>query len=284
MIERLDKDVIARQVSAALLEDVGGGDVTAALVPEQQQARAQILAREPAILCGTDWVAATFRELDPAIRLEWLASDGQRIEKDMTVLRLAGAARPILTGERTALNFLQTLSATATAAHRYVDAVAGTGCQILDTRKTLPGLRLAQKYAARCGGARNHRLGLYDMVLVKENHIIAAGSIAAAVATARRTAPGVPVEVEVESLAELDEALAAGADIVMLDELTTDEMRIAVERNRARGSKVKLEASGSVTLASVRDIALTGVDFISIGGITKHVQAVDLSMRFEFAA
>jgi nicotinate-nucleotide pyrophosphorylase (carboxylating) len=284
LIERLDKTLIARQVAAALAEDVGGGDVTAALVPEQQQVRAQILAREPAILCGTDWVTATFHQLDPAIRLQWLASDSQRIEKDMPVLRLTGAARPILTGERTALNFLQTLSATATAAHRYVEAVAGTGCQILDTRKTLPGLRLAQKYATRCGGARNHRLGLYDMVLVKENHIIAAGSIAAAVATARRTAPGVPIEVEVESLAEFDEALGAGADIVMLDEMTTDDMRLAVERNRARGSKAKLEASGSVTLASVRDIASTGVDFISIGGITKHVQAVDLSMRFEFAA
>jgi nicotinate-nucleotide pyrophosphorylase (carboxylating) len=284
LIERPNKTLIARQVAAALAEDVGGGDVTAALVPEQQQARAQIVAREPAILCGTDWVAATFEQLDPAIRLDWFAGDGQRVEKDTTVLRLAGSARPILTGERTALNFLQTLSATATAAHRYVEAVAGTGCQILDTRKTLPGLRLAQKYAVRCGGARNHRLGLYDMVLVKENHIIAAGSIAAAVAAARRTAPGIPVEVEVESLAEFDAALGAGADIIMLDELTADDMRIAVERNRARGSPAKLEASGSVTLATVRDIALTGVDFISIGGITKHVQAVDLSMRFEFAA
>jgi nicotinate-nucleotide pyrophosphorylase (carboxylating) len=283
LIERLDKGVIARLVAAALAEDVGSGDLTAALVPEQQQVRAQIFAREPAILCGTDWVDATFQQLDPAIRLQWLASDGQRVDKDMAVLRLTGAARPILTGERTALNFLQTLSATATAARRYVEAVAGTGCQILDTRKTLPGLRLAQKYAARCGGARNHRLGLHDMILVKENHIIAAGSIAAAVTTARRTAPGVPVEVEVESLAEFDEALRADADIVMLDELTADDMRIAVERNRARGSKAKLEASGSVTLASVREIAMTGVDFISIGGITKHVQAVDLSMRFEFA-
>jgi nicotinate-nucleotide pyrophosphorylase (carboxylating) len=266
LIERPNKTLIARQVAAALAEDVGGGDVTAALVPEQQQARAQIVAREPAILCGTDWVAATFEQLDPAIRLDWLAGDGQRVEKDTTVLRLAGSARPILTGERTALNFLQTLSATATAG------------------KTLPGLRLAQKYAVRCGGARNHRLGLYDMILVKENHIIAAGSIAAAVAAARRTAPGIPVEVEVESLAEFDAALGAGADIIMLDELTADDMRIAVERNRARGSPAKLEASGNVTLATVRDIALTGVDFISIGGITKHVQAVDLSMRFEFAA
>jgi nicotinate-nucleotide pyrophosphorylase (carboxylating) len=200
------------------------------------------------------------------------------------VLRLTGLARPILTGERTALNFLQTLSATATAAHRYVEAVAGTGCRILDTRKTLPGLRLAQKYAARCGGAQNHRLGLYDMVLIKENHIVAAGSIARAIETARRTSPGVPVEVEVETLTEFDQAIAAGADIIMLDELSLEDMRAAVARNREHGSKAKLEASGGVTLKTVREIALTGVDYISIGGITKHVRAVDLSMRFEFAA
>ncbi len=211
-------------------------------------------------------------------------SDGDALVADRAVVKLAGPARPILTGERTALNFLQTLSATATAARRYVDAVAGTGCRILDTRKTLPGLRLAQKYAARCGGAQNHRLGLYDMVLIKENHIIAAGSIGGAIATARRTSPGVPVEVEVESLGEFDQALDAGADIIMLDELSLDDMREAVKRNRSRGSKAKLEASGSVTLATVREIALTGVDYVSIGGITKHVQAVDLSMRFEFAA
>jgi nicotinate-nucleotide pyrophosphorylase (carboxylating) len=284
LIERLDKDAIARQVAAALAEDLGGGDVTAALVPATQTARAQIIAREKAILCGTDWVEATFKQLDPAIRLEWLAADGQPLAADKPVLRLAGLARPILTGERTALNFLQTLSATATAAHRYVEAVAGTGCRILDTRKTLPGLRLAQKYAARCGGAQNHRLGLYDMVLIKENHIIAAGSIARAIETARQTSPGIPVEVEVETLAEFDQAIAAGADVIMLDELSLEDMRAAVARNKERGSKAKLEASGSVTLKTVREIALTGVDYISIGGITKHVQAVDLSMRFEFAA
>jgi nicotinate-nucleotide pyrophosphorylase (carboxylating) len=283
LIERIANDVIARQVTAALAEDVGTGDVTAALVPATQQVRAQIIAREPAILCGTDWVDATFKQLDPALRLDWRTRDGERILPDQTVLRIEGAARPVLTGERTALNFLQTLSATATAASRYVDAVAGTGCQILDTRKTLPGLRLAQKYAARCGGARNHRLGLYDMVLVKENHIIAAGSIATAVSAARRTAPGLPVEVEVESLTEFQQALEAGADIILLDELSQDDMRVAVQRNRASGSRAMLEASGSVTLATVRQIALTGVDYISIGGITKHVQAVDLSMRFEFA-
>jgi len=284
LIEKLASGVVSRQVAVALAEDLGGGDVTAALVPETQQVRAQVIAREPAILCGADWVAETFRQLDPAVSLEWLAHDGDAVVADAPVLRLAGPARPILTGERTALNFLQTLSATATAAHRYVEAVAGTGCRILDTRKTLPGLRLAQKYAARCGGAQNHRIGLYDMVLIKENHIIAAGSIARAIETARRLSPGIPVEVEVETLAEFDQALAAGADIILLDELSLDDMRTAVARNRAQGSKARLEASGSVTLATVRDIAMTGVDFISIGGITKHVQAIDLSMRFEFAA
>ena len=282
--ERVNSEIIARQVTAALAEDLGAGDVTAVLVPPQQQVRAQIIAREPAILCGTDWASETFRQLDPGISLEWLTSDGERLVADAPLVKVSGAARPILSAERTALNFLQTLSATATAARRYVEAVAGTGCRILDTRKTIPGLRLAQKYAARCGGAQNHRLGLHDMVLLKENHIIAAGSIATAVGVARRTSAGIPVEVEVESLAEFDQALAAGADIIMLDELTLDDMRSAVTRNRERGSKAKLEASGSVTLATVRDIALTGVDYISIGGITKHVQAVDLSMRFEFAA
>jgi nicotinate-nucleotide pyrophosphorylase (carboxylating) len=284
LIERVANDIVARQVAAAIAEDLGGGDVTAALVPAGQQVRATIIAREAAILCGTDWVDATFQQLDPAIQLDWQAADGARILADMPVLKMSGPARPILTGERTALNFLQTLSATATAASRFVEAVAGTNCRILDTRKTLPGLRLAQKYAVRCGGAQNLRLGLYDMVLLKENHIIAAGSIGTAVATARRTSPGITVEVEVESLAEFDQALDAGADIIMLDELTNDDMCIAVGRNRANGARAKLEASGSVTLATVRDIALTGVDYISIGGITKHVQAVDLSMRFEFAA
>jgi nicotinate-nucleotide pyrophosphorylase (carboxylating) len=284
LTEKLDSQLVARQVSAALSEDVGPGDVTAALVPAQQQVRAHIVAREPAVLCGTQWVTETFRQLDPAIHLDWQAVDGERIATDQVLLEIAGAARPILTGERTALNFLQTLSATATAASRYVEAVAGTNCRILDTRKTLPGLRLAQKYATRCGGAQNHRIGLFDMVLIKENHIVAAGSIATAITSARRTSPGIPVEVEVESLTEFDQALAGGADIILLDELSLDDMRTAVERNRQRGSKAKLEASGSVTLANVREIALTGVDYISIGAITKHVQAVDLSMRFEFRA
>jgi len=284
LIEKLESELIARQVAAALAEDLGAGDVTAALVPASQQVRAQIIAREPAVLCGADWVDATFKQLDPSIRLNWVAKDGDALFPDGVVLRLMGAARPILTGERTALNFLQTLSATATAARRYVDAVTGTGCRILDTRKTLPGLRLAQKYAARCGGAQNHRMGLHDMVLIKENHIIAAGSIQSAIQAARDTAPGIKVEVEVESLEEFDAALAARPDIIMLDELSLEDMREAVARNRAAGGQIKLEASGSVTINTVRDVALTGVDYISIGGITKHVQAVDLSMRFEFAA
>ena len=282
LLEKVPNDVISRQVATALAEDLGAGDVTAALVPVDQQVRAQIVAREPAILCGTDWVEATFRQLDPAIHLDWQAHDTDAITADQVLVKLAGPARPILTGERTALNFLQTLSATATAASHYVAAVSGTGCKILDTRKTLPGLRLAQKYATRCGGAQNHRLGLYDMVLIKENHIIAAGSIALAIDTARRTSPGIPVEVEVESLGEFDQALAAGADIIMLDELSQADMREAVARNRALGAKAKLEASGSVTLETVREVALTGVDFVSIGGITKHVRAVDLSLRLDF--
>jgi nicotinate-nucleotide pyrophosphorylase (carboxylating) len=284
VIEKVPNDVITRQVATALAEDLGAGDLTAALVPMQQPVRAHIVAREPAILCGTDWVEATFRQLDPGVRLDWQAHDGDAITADQVLLKLDGPARPILTGERTALNFLQTLSATATAANRYVAAVAGTGCEILDTRKTLPGMRMAQKYATRCGGARNHRLGLFDMVLIKENHIMAAGSIALAVAAARHHSPGVPVEVEVESLGEFDQALASGADIIMLDELDHADMREAVARNRRHGARVKLEASGSVTLETVRAIAATGVDYISVGSITKHVQAVDLSMRFEFPA
>lgn len=218
------------------------------------------------------------------MQVDWQSADGDRVAADTVLCRVAGPARAVLTGERTALNFLQTLSATATATRRYVDAVAGTGCRILDTRKTLPGLRQAQKYAVRCGGGQNHRMGLYDMVLVKENHILAAGSIAAAVATARRLSPGIAVEVEVESLAELEQAFAVGADLVMLDELSLEEMREAVRRRDAVAGRARLEASGGVSMDSVRRIAETGVDFISVGGLTKHVSAVDLSMRIEFVA
>lgn len=281
-LEGVPSEDVARQVRAALAEDVGAGDVTAALVPADQRVVARVVARETAVICGRAWVDEVFRQLDPNAEVTWHVADGEVVSPDASIFVVRGRARPILTGERTALNFLQTLSGTATEARRYVDAIEGTGCQILDTRKTLPGLRLAQKYATRCGGASNHRLGLYDMVLIKENHIAAAGSIAAAVKAARQQAPSMRVEVEVESLAEFEAALAAGADIVMLDELSLEDMSIAVAANRERGGNAKLEASGGITLESVRRVAETGVDYISIGGITKHLQAVDLSMRLQF--
>jgi nicotinate-nucleotide pyrophosphorylase (carboxylating) len=215
--------------------------------------------------------------------LTWHSNDGDRIAADSVIFEISGPARAVLTGERTAINFLQLLSATATVARRFADAVAGTTCKILDTRKTLPGLRTAQKYAVRCGGAQNHRIGLYDMVLIKENHIAAAGSLAGAIAAARHVAPTLPVEVEVESLQEMQEALTAGPDIILLDELSLADMRKAVEINRAHRHPAKLEASGSVSLDNVRSIAETGVDFVSVGGLTKHVRAIDLSMRLEFS-
>lgn len=271
------------QVATALREDGGNGDVTAELVPPTQKVRGRVITREDAVLCGHPWVEETFRQLDPDVRLTWHAADGDGITTNSVIFEIAGPARAVLTGERTALNFMQLLSATATAARRYVDAVAGTGCVILDTRKTLPGLRTAQKYAVRCGGAQNHRIGLYDMVLIKENHIAAAGSLSGAITAARRTAPTLPVEVEVESLAEFAAALAARPDIIMLDEFSQPDMSEAVAINRASGRPVKIEASGSVTLETVRAIAATGVDYISVGGITKHVRAVDLSMRLEFS-
>jgi nicotinate-nucleotide pyrophosphorylase (carboxylating) len=276
---KVDSQLIARQVAAALAEDLGAGDVTAALVPPQQQVRAQIVAREPAVLCGTDWVAETFRQLDPAIRLEWLAADGDKIRADQPLLRLSGKAQPILTGERTALNFLQLLSAAASATRRYVDAVAGTRAAIVDTRKTLPGLRLAQKYAVKVGGGVNHRLGLYDGILIKENHIAAAGGVTAALDAARAIAPpGVWIQIEVENLAQLREALAAGARMILLDNMALETLRAAVDLTAGRA---QLEASGGITLENVRAVAQTGVDRISIGSLTKDVTAADLSMRFE---
>ena len=270
------------QVDAALREDIGSGDVTALLVPAAQSVRGRLVTREDAVLCGRPWAEATFAHLDPGVRLRWRAADGEPISAGQVVFEIAGPARAVLTGERTALNFLQLLSATATVTRRFVEAVAGTHCRILDTRKTLPGLRSAQKYAVRCGGGDNHRMGLYDRVLIKENHIAAAGSIGGAISAARRTAPGIAVEVEVESLTELDQALAAAADIIMLDEFSLPDMRTAVARNRAGGSRAKLEASGSVSLETVRAIAETGVDYVSVGSITKHVRAIDLSLRLEF--
>jgi nicotinate-nucleotide pyrophosphorylase (carboxylating) len=270
------------QVAAALREDVGAGDVTAQLVPEDQRVRGRVVTREDAILCGRPWADEIFRRLDTDIRLTWRAKDGERVAAGAVIFEIEGRARPILTGERTALNFLQLLSATATQASRFAAAIAGTGCTVIDTRKTLPGLRTAQKYAVRCGGGRNHRMGLYDMVLIKENHIAAAGSISAAIGAARRMAGGVKVEVEVESLAEFEEALRAGPDIVLLDDFSLEDLAAAVALNRSRGRPVALEASGSVSLETVRAIAATGVDFVSSGGLTKNVRAVDLSMRLDF--
>lgn len=274
---------IQRSVERALAEDIGSGDLTAALVPEATQASATVITRETAILCGRSWFDEVFRRLDPGIQIEWNYMDGERVMANATLCRLTGTARALLTGERTALNFLQTLSGTATETRRYVDAIAGTGCKVLDTRKTIPGLRRAQKYAVICGGGTNHRVGLFDAILVKENHIIAAGSIAAAVNHARTTAGECMVEVEVENLDELEQALVTDIDRVLLDNFTNDDLVNAVKLKIARkGYHVQLEASGNVTLETIRDIARTGVDFISIGGLTKHLRAVDLSMRFVF--
>jgi nicotinate-nucleotide pyrophosphorylase (carboxylating) len=275
---------LGQQVTTALHEDIAGGDVTANLIPASQRVRGRVITREPMILCGIAWVVETFRQLDTQITLKWLVEEGAKAGAGDTLFTLEGLAQPILTGERTALNFLQLLSATASQARRYVDAIAGTGCTILDTRKTLPGLRTAQKYAVRCGGAQNHRMGLYDMILIKENHIAAAGSLSKAIANARRTSPGLPVETEVETLAQLEEALLAGPESVMLDNFTLPDLKAAVLRNREVGSPVRLEASGGTNLDTARAIAETGVDFISVGAITKHVQAIDLSMRLEFIA
>jgi nicotinate-nucleotide pyrophosphorylase (carboxylating) len=280
---------LPEQVAAALREDIGAGDITAKLVPQGQRVTGRVITREPAVLCGRPWAEETFRRLDPAIGLTWRARDGERVEAGAVIFEIEGPARAILSGERTAINFLQLLSATATQTSRFVAAIAGTGCRVLDTRKTLPGLRSAQKYAVRCGGGRNHRLGLYDMVLIKENHIAAAGSITAAITSARRIAQGVPVEVEVESLDELAQALRAQPDIVLLDDFSLADLAAAVSLNRARAQAgdlppVALEASGGVTLETVRAIAATGVDFVSVGSLTKNVRAIDLSMRLDFSA
>lgn len=269
---------IESNVAAALSEDVGSGDLTAQLTPAGRKAAATIVCRVDAVLCGQPWFEACFRRLDPAVRITWLAAEGQAVAAGSRVCELAGDARALLTGERTGLNFLQMLSAVATATRRYVDAVRGTRAAIVDTRKTLPGLRIAQKYAVSCGGGANHRFGLYDGILIKENHIAAAGGITHAIEAARRIAPeGVWIQVEVEDLAQLQEALAAGADMILLDNMPPARMHEAVELTRGRA---QLEASGGITLETVRAIAETGVDRISIGSLTKDVKAVDLSMRF----
>ncbi len=267
---------IQANVRAALAEDVGSGDITAQLIPAERAASARIITREDATLAGTAWVDEVFRQVDPRVQVKWQASDGEQVSADQTLFTLEGPARALLTGERSALNFLQLLSGTATRARHYANLVDGTGVKLLDTRKTLPGLRLAQKYAVTCGGCHNHRIGLYDAFLIKENHIAACGGIAQAVAAAQRIAPGKPVEIEVEDLDELRQALDAGADIVMLDELSLDDMRTAVALTAGRA---KLEASGGITESTLRTIAETGVDYISIGTLTKDVKALDLSMR-----
>jgi nicotinate-nucleotide pyrophosphorylase (carboxylating) len=264
----------------ALAEDVGDGDLTAALIPADRQARATVITREDAVLCGIPWFQEVYAQLDPKMTLEWQATDGDPVRPGQTLCRLAGNARSLLTGERTALNFLQTLSGTATLTRRYTEAVAGTGATILDTRKTLPGLRLAQKYAVVKGGGRNHRMGLYDAYLIKENHIMAAGSIQAAVRQARQRSPGASIEVEVEDLAELEEALDAGSDVALLDNFDLPTLANAVLLNEGRA---KLEASGNVNLDTVRSIAETGVDFISVGSLTKDLRAIDLSLRFQLS-
>ena len=274
---QLPSSYINKQVTLALAEDIGDGDVTAKLIPDDKLADARIISREPAILCGADWVSEVFNQLDTAIQIDWHCQDGDKIQADQELCRLHGSARHLLSGERSALNFLQTLSATATQAHEYVMAVEGTGCRILDTRKTIPGLRLAQKYAVRCGGAYNHRTGLYDMVLIKENHISAAGSIQAAVDTARRLSPDIPLEVEVENLQQLQQALDADVDRILLDNMDIPTLKQAVQMTNKR---IPLEASGGVTQETAREIAQTGVDYISIGSITKHIHAIDFSMRF----
>lgn len=276
-----DPAYVAQSVANALQEDVASGDLTAQLIPVDRVARASVITREDAVLCGTAWFDEVFRQIDARVRVTWSTHDGDRAQADQVLCTLDGPARALLTGERTALNFLQTLSATATLTRRYVAAVSGTQCRILDTRKTLPGLRLAQKYAVRCGGGTNHRIGLFDAILVKENHIAAAGSIANAVSEARRLNSKVMLEVEVENLAQLRQALDARVDRILLDNFTLQDMRNAVQIAREQANaRTELEASGNMTLETLRSVAETGVDFISVGGLTKHVRAVDLSMRF----
>lgn len=279
---------ISRAVRAALLEDLGqaltaldqpdaSADITAQLIPADRISTARVITREAGVFCGQPWVDEVFAQLGGEVKVEWKVQDGERLSPNQELFRLHGPARALLTGERNALNFVQTLSGVATLTARYVAELAGTECRLLDTRKTLPGLRSAQKYAVTCGGGKNHRIGLYDAYLIKENHILACGGIREAIAEARRLNPGKPVEVEVESLAELEQALTAQADIVMLDNFDVPMMKEAVRLNLGRA---RLEVSGNVTLETLADYAATGVDFISVGALTKHVRALDLSMRF----
>jgi len=265
-------------VAQSLREDIGDGDITARLIPAEKRARGRVITREAATIAGREWVDEVFRQVDPGVVLSWKVSDGQTVAPDQPLFTMEGPARSLLTAERTALNWLQTLSGVATACAGYAANVAHTGVRLLDTRKTLPGLRLAQKYAVTCGGCYNHRTGLWDAFLIKENHIAACGSIDKAVAAAHRIAPGRPVEVETENLDELEQALSAGADIIMLDEFSLKDLRAAVTRT---AGKAKLEASGGINSTTLVPIAETGVDFISIGALTKDIKAVDLSMRLD---
>ena len=267
---------IERDVRRALQEDLGSGDVTADLLPEDRAARARVITRQPAIICGQAWFDACFHLVDADVSVEWLVAEGDRVSAGQTLCHVAGRARALVSAERSALNFLQTLSATATTTATYVEAIRGTRTRILDTRKTLPGLREAQKYAVRTGGGENHRMGLHDAILLKENHILAAGSLTSAVTLARKLHPAILLEVEVETFGELREALSAGVDRIMLDEFELEELVQAVAEVDGR---VPLEVSGGVGIERVRAIAETGVDYISIGALTKHVQAIDLSMR-----
>ncbi len=269
---------IEQNVRNALAEDVGSGDITAQLIPADVMAKGRVITREAAVISGRPWVDEVFRQLDSRVQLNWHVQDGDRVQPNQVLFEISGPARALLTGERSALNFLQTLSGTATRCREYAELVAHTQCRILDTRKTLPGLRVAQKYAVTCGGCHNHRIGLFDAFLIKENHIQACGSIANAVAAAQRQAPGKPVEVEVETMDELAQALEAGADIIMLDDFSLEQTREAVIFTNGRA---KLEASGGINKATLVTVAETGVDYISIGALTKDCQAIDLSMRLE---
>jgi len=275
--------IIIANVSAALQEDLGSGDKTAELVPESTAASAIIICREPMTLAGQPWVDEVYRQLDPDVEIQWLANDGDYLAADAEICVLSGAARSLLSGERTALNFLQTLSATATITSRYVNAIADFKAKILDTRKTIPGLRMAQKYAVRCGGGNNHRLGLFDAILIKENHIASAGGVETAIRTAKKQHSDLPVEIEVESVSELQDALRAGADRLLLDNFDIADLQRAVEVNHKEGNPpADLEASGGLTLEEIVKVAETGVDYISVGALTKNVTAIDLSMRFRY--
>ncbi|UQB41439.1 carboxylating nicotinate-nucleotide diphosphorylase [Thiomicrospira microaerophila] len=270
---------LIQNVRQGLAEDLGEADLTAELIPIETQAQASVIVREDAIVCGQPWFNEVFRQLDPSVRINWTCQDGDPVKANQPLCEIEGAARSILTAERTALNFLQTLSATATSTAQYVAALASSKTQLLDTRKTLPGLRLAQKYAVKCGGGHNHRFGLYDAILIKENHIIACGGLSKAVQRAKQQNPNVNVEVETENLNELKQALNAKADIIMLDNFNIDMIKQAVQINQGQA---KLEVSGNVELDQLAILGTTGVDFISTGAITKHIKAIDLSMRFKF--